>query len=258
MNKPDTEPNIASENTHTKSWQIIAEVLTSILCAALFIDMPTFAFIGIFSLPGLVLIPGVFAFPIIIGKFKLLLIPIGTFIIVFIIFFIMGYSNVILFFSMILGFLGGFGAVIGGFIKWLLYVKKTKKVNKNVIIILVLLSAIILVPFILQPLRLPSPLLRLYIQRHASMGAYIDDVVDMIRGNEDWWLRYTRRTEGVRRHDLRGNSYVVGDKYVVARVGSYFPGNIWTFFLPTRVDIYWVFDEDGKLFRIFVQRSLDL
>ena len=257
MNKPDTEQNVALESTRTKCWQIIAEIFASILCVALFIDMLSLAFGGVFSLLVFALIPSVFAFPIIIGKLKLLLIPIGILLIACTILFIIGYPEAILFFGIFWVFLIGFGAIAGVFIKWIL-LRKNKKVNKIIISIPVLLSVSIIALFISNPLRLPSPILRVYIQRHTPIGTHIDDVVEIIRGNEDWWLRYASRTAGVRRHNFLGNSYVVGDKYAVALVGSYFPGSIQVFFLPTRVDIYWVFDEDGKLFRIFVQRGISL
>ena len=137
-----------------------------------------------------------------------------------------------------------------------------RKTNKRKLVIVtccaIVLFSALFIQMIITPISRPSPMVIAYVQRHTPIGTYIDDVVEIIRDNENWWHRYSRRTQGVRRHDLQGNPYILGSKYVTVYAGNYFPGSISTFFLPTLVHIYWVFDDDGELFHIFVQRSLAL
>ena len=130
MNEQKTETSktsITPDSANVKRWQIIAFIFASFLGITLIIDMLSIGFAGIFSLLGLVIIPAVFAFPVIIGKHKLLLIPIGIFLLVSTAFYITIYPELILYLNVVLGLIGGFGAAAGGWVRWIRSAKGKKE-----------------------------------------------------------------------------------------------------------------------------------
>ena len=145
MNEHKTETSetaVAPESTYIKRWQISAAVLAGVLGVVLFTDIFSYAFAAFFLLLGIIIILPAFTFPIIIEKYKLLLIPVGIFLLACTIIYTAEYPELILAPIVFLGVIGGFGAVADGFVRWV-SAKGKKKVA--VCIFIVLLPPVLLV-----------------------------------------------------------------------------------------------------------------
>ena len=157
MNEQNTETSVTCkvpENTKIKRWQTIAVVIASFLGIVLIIDLLSMGLASFFSLLGFIIIPAVFAFPVIIGKYRLLPIPIGIFLLVSTFFYVNIYPELIGFLNVVLALFGGFGAVAGGLVRWVRSAKGTKKI--------VILAVSVFIGML--PLLLFINFLRLYLQ----------------------------------------------------------------------------------------------
>jgi hypothetical protein len=178
-----SETSIVPEEIGTKRWQIITLIFASVLGIALFIDFLSFVFTGVFSLLGFIVIPLVFAFPIIIGKYKLLLIPTGIFLLACTAVYITEYPDLIPFLVVVLGLIGGLGAVAGGFVRWFRSAKGRKKLSYVIVGTLIALLPVLFVSSFL----FGRPVVSLFINRKVQAHVvehYYD--FDLIVGRT-WW-----------------------------------------------------------------------
>ena len=132
--------------------------------------------------------------------------------------------------------------------------KKWKK--KSIMIVLLLLTIVILSPFVLMipnPMRRPQDMARNYILRLTPLGTHIYDVVEIMERN------------GYGRLNVNFNSGFPAPpprEYPNARIGvmsaSIGMGNYYLtwyrWFHTTEVGVRWGFDEDGKLIDVYVRK----
>ena len=143
MNEHKTETSetvSASIRTYTKSWQIIIIALASFLGAFLIVDILSISIAGIFSLFGFIVVPAVFAYPIVIGKPKLLLLPIGIISLSFTAFYIRIYPELIPYLLIFMGIFGGLGMAVGRLIRWFRSADRKKQISFLSIIVISVLS----------------------------------------------------------------------------------------------------------------------
>ena len=119
-----------------------------------------------------------------------------------------------------------------------------------------------LTPMIYNPLRRPAPLIRNHILRHTPIGMCIDEVIEIIENNERWGNPNVLRTSGFSHplHNVPGwplseltGAAIVGDMSIRTFAERYSVGFIWR--MERRVNIFWGFDEYGKLIEIFVDST---
>ena len=91
---------------------------------------------------------------------------------------------------------------------------------------------------------------RSYVLRTTPIGTYIADVEDTIRETEKWKMAVVSYDRGLRLRKF-GQSVIVGDKFLRAngRQGVFSTTIIGE-------SIFWVFDKDGILIDVYVQRMI--
>jgi len=126
--------------------------------------------------------------------------------------------------------------------------------------LLLIIALITTLQILINPLRRSSENIRENILRLTPMGTDIHDVIDVIKGREDWRVRYISFEGGFVRPgppipewpvtETSAGHSVVGEQSIRVFIGSY---RAWyKFFLATFADIFWGFDEDGKLIYVYV------
>jgi hypothetical protein len=181
-------------------WQVIVEILGSIFGVLFFIDILSGIITGVLHHIGtpmvilnvmritiillcFILVPAVFAFPIIIRKAKLLLIPAIIIPLIIIIFYVATYSYAVPFFLIALAFIGGFGLIAGFLIRSF---RSGKKIC-SIIGLVIFLTPVLLIGYVITGFpfhAIPvNRTVREYIAEHYSE-------LDYIRVGRTWYDWY--------------------------------------------------------------------
>ena len=138
--------------------------------------------------------------------------------------------------------------------------------KKIVLIIILVVSLIWFSVVALNPLRWPEVMLANRILSNVSIGTHIDDVHLFIESNPDWEIRHTfsgyyigRFASTVNASRGRGRQWQYSPE---GREGEYRHGiwiNIGEYrtLTITAVSVLFVFDADGYLIDVFIQKSTD-
>ena len=248
--------------------QFIALALASFIGAVLIIDMLSMGFTGIFGLIGLLIFLAVFAYPVIIGKHKLLLLPYGIIALTFTVFYIAEYPELIPFLLIIMGIICGLGAAMGKLINWFRSASRVKQASFVAIVLLVSIGIFFIMNA--NPLRGPDASVRAHVLRAMPIGTSIYDAVYIVENHRQW--ESSRRFGGLV-HDrgiplTRGGSpmlpyegtadrwppeQLIGEQSMVIYIGTY---RTLFFGVPSSVEAFIAFDGDGELIEIFIGRLL--
>jgi uncharacterized SAM-binding protein YcdF (DUF218 family) len=131
--------------------------------------------------------------------------------------------------------------------------KKTKKRKWIILSIIVLgvISMIIVVPFINNPLQKSPNRIRDDILKITPVGLSMDEVRTVI-GEQNW-----RVAEGSSEHGYRNHNHPAGQRVGVKYIGADVGKSRFLFFFQT-VRVYWGFDENDKLIDVYAVKHLDI
>jgi len=121
---------------------------------------------------------------------------------------------------------------------------------------IITLVAIILIPvamMAINPLRMPSKLVKMSILKITPIGTSMEDVIDVVRSNEKWegcLVNYDGR-------DANGFLSKECKRSIRSSVGDYgIITNGYNNFFSTNVTVLWGFDKDFKLIDVYVWKTI--
>ena len=131
------------------------------------------------------------------------------------------------------------------------------------VICLIIISIMVSVPMIFNPLRRPRANVRNYILRLTPLGTSIDDVIEVVESRRGWVVRHISFEHGFRHPDPRNSGWpilqsgplIIGEKSV--RVNCSYRA-FYKLFTRTIVDIFWGFDMHGNLIEVYVNKYIDI
>jgi len=140
--------------------------------------------------------------------------------------------------------------------------EKLKLYRKHILLVLVIIIGILLawylIAMVFNPMRRPTPLIRLHVLWRTPIGMDMEDVIEIIENRRRWGDPVINRSNGfmhpthfVEGPDGRPSAAFVGDKSIQTRIGIYHMMP----FHERNVRIFWGFDEDGKLIEVYVRST---
>ena len=124
----------------------------------------------------------------------------------------------------------------------------------------VLVSIMLVVAIVIfsDPLQRPDFLVRQYVLKRTPIGMSMEDVVEVIEGQEEWVLRNINYDGGYLSPNTRlpaepttSGEYSIGEKSIRALVGEY------QYLLVTSVTVFWGFDENSELIEVEIWKTVD-
>jgi len=126
--------------------------------------------------------------------------------------------------------------------------------------VLVSIMLVITIVIFSNPLRRPDSLVRQYVLNLTPIGMSMEDVVEVIEGQEGWKIWHINDEGGYLSQgplvpgwpvsSLSGRS-VIGEKSIRANIGEY------QYLLVTSVTVFWGFDENSELIEVEIWKTVD-
>ena len=141
--------------------------------------------------------------------------------------------------------------------------KKRSKFTVYSLYLLALLMLITVAQMVVTPMRRPARILEHQILRITPLGTCIEEVVELINSRNDWINPMVNRDFGFNplspwsereflHHHRRG------EKFATVHLGQYRTWLFWPPFVDVGVGIAWIFDSDGKLIEVFINKIASL
>ena len=118
-------------------------------------------------------------------------------------------------------------------------------------------SVSFLISNIYNPMLRPNFMIRNHILRHTPIGMCIEEAIEVIENNESWGIPEINRNRGFLHrnpwaYDVPFGELIIGDKRIQSRPEMQ---NV-LFFFERHLQIFWGFDEGGKLIEVHVHEDL--
>ena len=130
--------------------------------------------------------------------------------------------------------------------------RKQKKIMLAILFLLSVMILSIVIPMFTTPMRRPSNMVKSYILRITPLGASIEDVIQVIESRNDWDVRYINLNEGFQLGPP--NITVIGEMSIRVHLGTYRAWHKWFPLMEWAVDVFWGFDEDGRLIEVHIRK----
>jgi len=138
--------------------------------------------------------------------------------------------------------------------------KKLIKISIGIIITILIITILVGVAMIFNPIARSNENVRSYLLRMIPIGTAMDEVIRITEENERWSNIVVRKNSGVvlnsvnmfpvNRPFTAQDSHIIGEKSIRVHLGRAFRIN--------DVSAFFAFDKYGKLIEIFIHRSLAL
>lgn len=130
--------------------------------------------------------------------------------------------------------------------------RKRKKVMLVVLSLLAVMVLSIFIPMLTTPMRRPTSMVRNYILRITPIGTSIEDMIKIAGSRDDWDIRHINLGRGFQLGPP--NITVIGEMSARVHLGTYFAWYKWFPLMEWAVDVFWGFDEDGRLIEVHIQK----
>lgn len=135
--------------------------------------------------------------------------------------------------------------------------KKRKKITLILLFLLAIIMLVTFIPMIVHPYRRPISMVRNYILRITPIGTSIDDVIAILESRDDFGFLHINFESGFRASPADRHSGIedMGEMLVSTGLGIYRNAwHTWPPFIAWSVGASWIFDADGKLIEVHIQK----